>query len=292
MNSHLWRRLKHRLAPAVSVVLLGAIGAVLGTTGVLAAAVGLPLGTDTVCGCSSAPVFEGPSWWVNGSRLGAGATKRLRTTSNTAFKFEALSAKLKCTAAGYAGEIVGSAANNAGTDTGTLTFSGCTVERPTGCEVRGLLNEGRSQANIGEIGPINVETKLVFGKNVRTNAQDLFSSLEKNAAGSPVFTLLKFIAATGETCSLNTGAGLEVKGTVVAELQKAAGADLGPREEETVVRFAFKNPPVTLTESWRPAESIYSGGTAGLTFESEELILSGTMNTELETAEKFGWTNG
>jgi hypothetical protein len=233
--------------------------------------------------------FEGPSWLVNTARLVAPATKKLKSNAtNMKLSIPGLGITMLCKKTTNTGEIIGSAAENVGTDKAAVTFTECSVEGKAECKVRSLLKKGTVETAVGTIGPINVKTELVsLSAPPVTKSGDLFINEEENAKNEPVFVTIKI-----EACGLATGT-FDIKGNTVAKMGKHSGGGLfeeGKAGEEFVV--GWLNFPATAIKKvwkWNAATKVYTETAVGLKFGAFEATQVGEIELELETKEKFGW---
>ncbi|HXC46565.1 MAG TPA: hypothetical protein VNU24_08165, partial [Solirubrobacteraceae bacterium] len=240
-----------------------------------------------------APAFEGPSWWIKGSRAGMGVEKTVSTVSSTAISIlfgTGGSQEFKCTKFDYLGKIVGSAAERVGTGTGTIAFSECVDETEKGCEIYSLQKEGSELSAKGSIGPMAVEATLAFAANVRIDAVVVFTSLELNVREELTFAVLLIEKKSGEACTLASAEGLEVTGKVAAVLENpATNTPIGSKTELTKVQLGLV---ATEVEEWNPTAKRYNRPTrARLAFSLSPFVPAGSAVMELNLPEAFGWVN-
>ncbi len=130
---------------------------------------------------------KGPSWSVEGKRLGAGETKGISAKAVGNQTLEAGGITITCTALeAKSGQISGTAENESGKNGGTLRYSGCTVAgNGTKCAVEG-----------GAISTVNLRSELV--EDAATKKVLLVDFLP---ATGKLFAEPKFVAETGGTCT-------------------------------------------------------------------------------------------
>jgi hypothetical protein len=257
--------------------------------------------TEKLSVSAATVAFEGPSWWVKGARFGAGGKKTVGTKASGTWTLRTSGVTISCSKLAYTGEILGSAAATAGTNNGSITFEGCTVSSETGCEIYSFVNKGSEESPQGKIGPIPILGELLFLRNGRNGAYDLFHSQETSLSGSQEFTFLLFKTKPGGTCNLATAETMEVNGrlfsssSIVGQLQSSVGVGIGPNAESVEVTFEF---PTTgrYYEYWGSGHYNTTSPivlyliSPELSF-NEPITISGTVTTELSTKEPFGWTN-
>lgn len=240
--------------------------------------------------------FAGPSWQVEGARLGAGQEKaaEMKLKAGTELKIKTATnelVKINCKAATATGDIVGSAAARVGTDTHKLGFSECRDTLEEGCEIVSYKNKEKEVTAAGTIGPVSVTSELVFpGRVGPRTAGELFIPGEETAGGGKVFTVIEL---KGEAClQKNKRFSLAAQGPggPVAELL-IAGADAASNARAEQVELRFPATQYRRVNMWMT--NFYAG--RGVEFrllngaEAKPLEIEGTLILELMTKEKFGW---
>ena len=251
--------------------------------------------------------FKGPSWQFEGARLETGEEKAISTGSGGVFKIRSISGevKIECSGAGGSGDIIGSAKEKVGTDHhNKLEFTGCSDKAEKGCEIISFANGETEERPAGKIGPVSVNTELVFPGNTRNRsaAGDLFLPLEMNTeakfgAGAPetVFVVLELRKKGAEACSPN-GKRFSMlaapSGGPAAELRIAKKPAKAGEQAETV-ELGFPATQFEHVEKWtgaaykiEPIEFQWINQSKGL----QTLEIEGTLTFTI-TGKKFGWTN-
>jgi hypothetical protein len=217
---------------------------------------------------SDALAAEAPHWVVEGVALKAGESRPTTGKNIGNFEMTTSSMTVVCAKATSAGAIGG---ESAGTATGKMTMSECTVKGKPECHINSV---GQPQGTIdSESG--NSELVFLTERGAENGTGELAEFITPPTTGSKSFTEIE---TNGSECS--------VKGT-----SKATGsviAKVAPVEEEAEVgRLIFPKTSILHAYRWES-----SGGgkeiIAGLKVGSVNAGMHGEEEFELESKDKFG----
>jgi hypothetical protein len=232
----------------LSIVVAGALGAV----------------TATV-----AAAFPGPFYYVEKAKVGgSGASKAVNiaikpgTTVKLLTEYSNFAVEAVCKAVKAEGAVFYNATFQGESEMTKLTFSECTVIKPSICKIVG-----------GTFSTVGVYSYLDYEKNpepTRTPITQYF----RPKSGS----VFAEVPLEGRFCLAPSV--LKVKGTAVANVSPE-------RKEAKEAELTFPNPPITRT--WDTvAGNKFAEYSAGMELEGKPAILVGTVIATMTTGEKFG----
>jgi hypothetical protein len=216
----------------------------------------------------------GPVWLFEGRELAGRAAVK---SSGTRLFLITLSVgqNIDCTTVSDTGLIIG---GNPGTDTDSLTLSGCKLVNQPACEIRSLA--GTTRSPIGTLGPLKLTSKLgyIVG-SAKKEAGELFSP-ESGAT-------FVIVVIEGAPCTLK---GMyEIKGTLAAKLLISGAPAKAGEETETGSELLFPSPAITELEIWENASKTFVTAKPELQFLGIKITVSGTKGMETEPRRPFGW---
>jgi len=199
----------------------------------------------------------GPYWHVNGSKLGQGVAKqvKLQLKGTAVLKGEVSGAVvvIECKNSISEGATIEGQGNVQGQDKGRLTFTQCTVVKPTNCTV------------VEPITTVQTKSHLVY---LPENKQQKFGELFEPQQGE-TFVTLKF---AGKTCLLPA---TNVKGTVAAEV-----LPIEAEGQEGLLNFPETQIEKVVLEQQTRKIGLFLGEKA--------TVFSAAYGARLETGEKWG----